>query len=208
MEGEKEKLEPPSGAATVVENAPENQTQSAQKELLRMREEFNQQRARMKELYLAKENECKRLASESANARKELEEAKAQLMIMEYSREKDAEEQRNKVEDENRTLKQLVNETLDESSLMRESVKQLNDENVRLTEEVRLLKEELADSNQVSPSLAKTVQQAKKIILKLGAADSSSCDNLEDSMRKALFRDGPFSNGGCGKRRKNIWTGE
>uniref|UniRef100_A0A182YCT3 Uncharacterized protein n=1 Tax=Anopheles stephensi TaxID=30069 RepID=A0A182YCT3_ANOST len=184
MEGEKETAEPPAGAGTVVNNAPETQIQSAQKELLRMREEFNQQRARMKELYLAKENECRRLAADSATARKELEEAKAQLMIMEYSREKDAEEQRNKVEDENRTLKQLVNETLDESSLMRESVQQMKDENGRLAEEIRQLKEELADSNQVSPSLAKTVQQAKKIILKLGAADSSSCDNLEDSMRK------------------------
>uniref|UniRef100_A0A182PT54 FYVE-type domain-containing protein n=1 Tax=Anopheles epiroticus TaxID=199890 RepID=A0A182PT54_9DIPT len=188
MEGEKEKaaaVEPTPGAGTPKDDAP-------QKEMQRMREEFNQQRARMKELYLAKENECKRLAGEAASARKELEEAKAQLMIMEFSREKDAEEQRNKVEDENRTLKQLVNETLDESSSMRESVQQLQEENGRLLEEIRQLKEELADSYQVaggmrrvSPSLAKTVQQAKKIILKLGAADSSSCDNLEESMRKA-----------------------
>uniref|UniRef100_A0A182W5S5 FYVE-type domain-containing protein n=1 Tax=Anopheles minimus TaxID=112268 RepID=A0A182W5S5_9DIPT len=184
MESEKDKSEPPTAGSTVTEATSGSQNQSAQKEILRMREEFNQQRARMKELYLAKENECKRFATESVNTRKELEEAKAQLMIMEYSREKDAEEQRNKVEDENRTLKQLVNETLDESSIMRESVKQMKDENTRLMDEIRQLKEELADSNQVSPSLAKTVQQAKKIILKLGAADSSSCDNLEDSMRK------------------------
>lgn len=94
-------------------------------------------------------DECKRHAAEATAARKELEEAKAQLRIMEYSREKDAEEQRNKVEDENRTLKQLVNETLDESSCMRESVQQLQDENGRLLEEIRQLKEELADSNQV-----------------------------------------------------------
>ncbi|XP_053678267.1 rab GTPase-binding effector protein 1 [Anopheles nili] len=158
--------------------------ENAQKELLRVREEFNQQRARMKELYLAKESECKRFVAESMSARKELEEAKAQLMIMEYSREKDAEEHRNKTEDENRTLKQLVNETLDESSIMRESVKQLQDENGRLMEEIIQLKEEIADSNQVSPSLAKTVQQAKKIILKFGTTDSSGCDNLEESMRK------------------------
>uniref|UniRef100_A0A182IAU4 Uncharacterized protein n=1 Tax=Anopheles arabiensis TaxID=7173 RepID=A0A182IAU4_ANOAR len=194
MEGEKEQTVEPSPAASTAKE----ESATAQKELARMREEFNQQRARMKELYLAKEStgphaeneanqryECKRHAAEATAARKELEEAKAQLRIMEYSREKDAEEQRNKVEDENRTLKQLVNETLDESSCMRESVQQLQDENGRLLEEIRQLKEELADSNQVSPSLAKTVQQAKKIILKLGAADSSSCDNLEESMRKA-----------------------
>lgn len=37
---------------------------------------------------------------------------------------------------------------------------------------------------QDSPSLAPVLNQAKKIIRKLGAADSSSHDNLEDSMRK------------------------
>ncbi|KFB42576.1 AGAP000407-PA-like protein [Anopheles sinensis] len=171
--------------AAVEEGAAiESQLKNAQKELLRVREEFNQQRARMKELYLSKENECRKLALEANTARKELEEMKAQFTILEYSREKDAEEHSNKNEDEVRTLKQLVNETLDESSIMRDSLKELQDENSRLTEEITQLKEELADSNQVSPSLAKTVQQAKKIILKFGAADSGSCDNLEESMRK------------------------
>ncbi|XP_058063938.1 rab GTPase-binding effector protein 1 isoform X1 [Anopheles bellator] len=161
----------------------EGERKSAQLELLRVREEFNQQRARMKELYLAKESECKRLALEVSNTRKELDELKAQMMIIEYSREKDAEEHQNKKENENRTLKQLVNDTLDESSVMRDSLKQLREENVKLASEVVQLKEELAYTNQVSPSLAKTVQQAKRIILKLGTADSTG-DNLEESMRK------------------------
>uniref|UniRef100_A0A182JM07 Uncharacterized protein n=1 Tax=Anopheles atroparvus TaxID=41427 RepID=A0A182JM07_ANOAO len=181
-EGKSESSVQPSAAD---ENAAERRIKNAQEELLRVREEFNQQRARMKELYLSKENECRRLALEATNARKELEEAKAHFVIMEYSREKDAEEHSSKNEDEVRTLKQLVNETLDESSIMRESLKELQDENARLAEEIVQLKEELSDANQVSPSLAKTVQQAKKIILKFGATDSSGCDNLEESMRKA-----------------------
>lgn len=52
MEGEKEQTVEPSPAAS----AAKEESATAQKELARMREEFNQQRARMKELYLAKES--------------------------------------------------------------------------------------------------------------------------------------------------------
>ncbi|XP_050099741.1 rab GTPase-binding effector protein 1 isoform X2 [Anopheles aquasalis] len=172
-------------SSTVTKIEAEDEATKLQAELSRVREEFNQQRARMKELYLAKENECKRVVEDLGSARKELNELKAQIRIMEFSREKDAEEQRNRMEDENRTLKQLVNETLDESSVMRDTVRQLQEKNKSMLAEIAQLKEGLAESNQVSPSLAKTVQQAKKIILKFGTVDSNSADNLEDSMRKA-----------------------
>ncbi|XP_049544860.1 rab GTPase-binding effector protein 1 isoform X2 [Anopheles darlingi] len=169
----------------VVKIQTEDEATKLQLELWRVREEFNQQRARMKELYLAKENECKRVVEDLSSARKELNELKAQIRIMEFSREKDAEEQRNRMEDENRTLKLLVNETLDESSTMRDTVRQLQEKNESMLVEIAQLKEGLAESNQVSPSLAKTVQQAKKIILKFGTIDSNGSDNLEESMRKA-----------------------
>ncbi|XP_035784010.1 rab GTPase-binding effector protein 1-like isoform X2 [Anopheles albimanus] len=172
-------------SSAVVKIETEDEATKLQAELSRVREEFNQQRARMKELYLAKENECKRVVEDLNSARKELNELKAQIQIIEFSREKDAEDQRNRMEDENRTLKQLVNETLDESSVMRDTVRQLQEKNKSMLAEITQLREGLAESNQVSPSLAKTVQQAKKIILKFGTIDSNSSDNLEESMRKA-----------------------
>ncbi|XP_058830782.1 rab GTPase-binding effector protein 1 isoform X2 [Topomyia yanbarensis] len=156
-----------------------------QQELKRTRDEFNQQRAKMKELYLAKEAECKRLAKEFNLARKELEETKSQMMVMEYSREKDLEEQNRRTQEEIQTLQQLVQETVDESTFCQGEIRRLAEENERLKTEQQELKEALVAAQQDSPGLAPVLNQAKKIIRKLGASDSSSHDNLEDSMRKA-----------------------
>ncbi|XP_029716975.1 rab GTPase-binding effector protein 1 isoform X1 [Aedes albopictus] len=155
-----------------------------QLELKRIRDEFNQQRAKMKELYLAKEAECKRFSKEAASARKELEDAKSQIMVMEYNREKDLEEQNRRAQEEIMTLQQLVQETVDESTFSHDEMRRLAEENERLRTEQHDLKEALAAAQQDSPSLAPVLNQAKKIIRKLGAADSNSHDNLEDSMRK------------------------
>ncbi|XP_062539640.1 rab GTPase-binding effector protein 1 isoform X2 [Armigeres subalbatus] len=160
-------------------------TRELQLELKRIRDEFNQQRAKMKELYLAKEGECKRFAKEAAAMRKELEEAKSQIMVMEFNREKDLEDQNRRAQEEIQTLQQLVQETVDESTYSHAEIRRLAEENERLRTEQQELKEALAVAQQDSPSLAPVLNQAKKIIRKLGAADSNSHDNLEDSMRKA-----------------------
>ncbi|XP_055615990.1 rab GTPase-binding effector protein 1 isoform X2 [Toxorhynchites rutilus septentrionalis] len=154
-------------------------------ELKRVRDEFNQQRAKMKELYLAKEAECKRFAKEVAACRKELDEAKAQLMVMEYSKEQDLEDQNRRAQEEIQTLQQLVQETVDESAISQAEVRRLGEENDRMRTEQQELKDALAAAQQDSPGLAPVLNQAKKIMRKLGAADASSNDNLEDSMRKA-----------------------
>lgn len=159
-------------------------TRELQQELKRIRDEFNQQRAKMKELYLAKEAECKRFAKEATAMRKELEEAKSQIMVMEFNREKDLEDQNRRAQEEIQTLQQLVQETVDESTYSHAEIRRLAEENERLRTEQQELKEALAAAQQDSPSLAPVLNQAKKIIRKLGAADSNSHDNLEDSMRK------------------------
>lgn len=88
--------------------------------------------------------ECKRLAKEAAVARKELEEAKSQLMVMEYNKEKDMEEQNKRAQEEIGTLQQLVQETVDESTLCQHEIRKLLDENDKLRQERQELKEELA----------------------------------------------------------------
>ncbi|XP_058445356.1 rab GTPase-binding effector protein 1 isoform X2 [Malaya genurostris] len=156
-----------------------------QQELKRTRDEFNQQRAKMKEIYLAKEAECKRLAKEANLVRKELEESKSQMMVIEYSREKDQEEQNRRTQEEINTLQQLVQETVDESTFCQAEIRRLAEENERLKTEQQELKEALVSAQQDSPGLAPVLNQAKKIMRKLGASDSGSHDSLEDSMRKA-----------------------
>ncbi|XP_053691811.1 rab GTPase-binding effector protein 1 isoform X2 [Sabethes cyaneus] len=163
-----------------------NKLKDLQQELKRVREEFNQQRAKMKDLFLAKEAECKRFIKEAAISRKELEEAKSQMMVMEYSREKDLEDQNRRAQEEIQTLQQLVQDTVDESTYSHAEIRRLADENERLRIEQQELKESLAAAQQdTPPGLAPVLNQAKKIIRKLGAADTGSHDNLEDSMRKA-----------------------
>lgn len=171
-------------AGSDEDTAESNQIRELQQELKRTRDEFNQQRAKMKELYLAKEAECKRFAKETSIARKELDDAKSQIMVMEYNREKDLEEQNRRAQEEIQTLQQLVQETVDESTIIQGEMRRLAEENERLRVEQQELRESLAAAQQDSPSLAPVLNQAKKIIRKLGAADSNSHDNLEDSMRK------------------------
>ncbi|XP_055548501.1 rab GTPase-binding effector protein 1 isoform X2 [Wyeomyia smithii] len=172
-------------ASTEAPTEDENKVKDLQCELKRVREEFNQQRAKMKDLFLAKEAECKRFIKEAAISRKELEEAKSQMMVLEYSREKDLEDQNRRAQEEIHTLQQLVQDTVDESTFSHAEIRRLADENERLRTEQQELKEALAAAQQDSPGLAPVLNQAKKIIRKLGAADTGSHDNLEDSMRKA-----------------------
>ncbi|XP_055713491.1 rab GTPase-binding effector protein 1 isoform X2 [Phlebotomus papatasi] len=150
-------------------------------EIRKLREEFNGQRAKMRELYLQKEAECKKQFGKIEALTKELDEAKSQLIVAEYRKENEMQNQELKAQEELASLRQLVQETLDESSTLKDDQKRLYDEYERIRQENHNLKEML--SNQESPSLAPVLSHVKKIARKLGA--DSKDDTLEDSMRKA-----------------------
>lgn len=80
-------------------------------EIKKMRDEFNGQRAKMKEMYIQKENELKKLVNEANELRKELNEAKSQIYIAEMNKSKDLEDQNRKAQEEIQNLQQIVNET-------------------------------------------------------------------------------------------------
>ena len=105
-------------------------------------EQFNQQRAKMKELYLAKEKECVQLKQKLIIFKKEIEEASSQLVIAEYNREKDLEDQKLRHDQEVQTLNQLIQETCDESTLAHDEIKRLTDENERFKSEVTSIREQ------------------------------------------------------------------
>ncbi|XP_055713490.1 rab GTPase-binding effector protein 1 isoform X1 [Phlebotomus papatasi] len=149
-------------------------------EIRKLREEFNGQRAKMRELYLQKEAECKKQFGKIEALTKELDEAKSQLIVAEYRKENEMQNQELKAQEELASLRQLVQETLDESSTLKDDQKRLYDEYERIRQENHNLKEML--SNQESPSLAPVLSHVKKIARKLGA--DSKDDTLEDSMRK------------------------
>ncbi|OAD54885.1 Rab GTPase-binding effector protein 1 [Eufriesea mexicana] len=165
-----------------------------------MREEFNVQRAKMKELFLQKEELKRRLQDktclekENTKLKNELDEAKSQLVVADIKIQNDILIEKRKAQEEIASLQRVIHETMEESSCSR---KQLDTEMAKLKmtlsklqEENTLLKSQLPrdppiDGPQISLStVTKTI--ARKVVSQLGAdALSLGPDNLEESMRKA-----------------------
>ncbi|RZF36695.1 hypothetical protein LSTR_LSTR010556 [Laodelphax striatellus] len=109
-----------------------------------MRAEFGQQRAKMKELFLQKEEELKRgssehnkLLEEIENLKAELNDAQTQVTVTRLDLEARLDEQKQRNQAEITSLQQLVSDTLEESSRYDEEVKRLRRANEQLVAELR-----------------------------------------------------------------------
>ncbi|RLU22736.1 hypothetical protein DMN91_005014 [Ooceraea biroi] len=169
-------------------------------ENIKMREEFDVQRAKMKELFLQKEEELKwrleenmGLQKENLRLKNELDEAKSQLVVADLKVQNDIMMEKRKAQEEIASLQQVIHETVEESSCSRKQLvsdmSKLQLALTKLQEENTLLKTQLPrdppDGPQISLSTV-TKTLARKVVSQLGA-DSLSLgpDNLEESMRKA-----------------------
>lgn len=72
-----------------------------------MRDQFNAQRARMKELFLQKENECKKLSNEVSQLNLELNEAKSRIAVDHFNR-SECQNQDRRAQEEIASLQKLV----------------------------------------------------------------------------------------------------
>ncbi|XP_049838341.1 rab GTPase-binding effector protein 1 isoform X3 [Schistocerca gregaria] len=186
-----------SRVAELMERIKELETEKQQ-----AKEEFGIQRAKLKELYLQKEEELKRstaeqerLKGENQKLSDELGEAKSQLLVAGFRVESGQQAER-KCQEEIATLQQLVHETQEYEN----EVKQLQKINKDLEQEVHQLRAQVQQhqgtsdrSGRDSPILAPSVMLsavtktlARKVVSQLGADASSVIqdNNLEDSMRK------------------------
>ncbi|XP_071631212.1 rab GTPase-binding effector protein 2 isoform X1 [Temnothorax longispinosus] len=179
---------------------PQTKISRLESENVKMREEFNVQRAKMKELFLQKEVELKRrleenmgLQKENLRLKNELDEAKSQLVVADLKIQNDIMMEKRKAQEEIASLQQVIHETVEESSCSRKQlvseVSKLQLALSKLQEENALLKTQLprdppTDGPQISLSTV-TKTLARKVVSQLGA-DSLSLgpDNLEESMRK------------------------
>ncbi|XP_015437375.1 PREDICTED: rab GTPase-binding effector protein 1 [Dufourea novaeangliae] len=189
--------------STINMNGSEDLQQKVDKlelENVKMREEFNVQRAKLKELFLQREEEFKRrlrdntcLQEEIARLKNELDEAKTQLVVADLKVQNDMLIEKRKAQEEIASLQQVIHETVEESSCSRKQldteVSKLKMTLSKLQEENTLLKSQLpreppVDGPQISLStVTKTI--ARKVVSQLGAdALSLGPDNLEESMRK------------------------
>jgi hypothetical protein len=165
-----------------------------------MQEQFNAQRAKMKELYLHKEKECSQMKQKLQLMKKELDESSSQLVILEYNRQKDLEDQKQEIQ----TLQQLLQETCEEATIANNEIAMLKAENERGRHEMKELKDLLLQTQQVSKidaSLSKirlqnSFQESNKSlesilglktlarnVKKITGTNSNSQENLEESKK-------------------------
>lgn len=170
-------------------------------ETVKMREEFNVQRAKMKELFLQKEEELKRrlqdnicLQEENTKLKNKLDETRSQLVVADLKMQNDILIEKRLAQAEIASLQRVIHETVEESSCSRKhldtevarlrmTLSKLQEENTFLKSQ--LPKEPQVDGPQISLSTV-TKSIARKVVSQLGAdALSLGPDNLEESMRKA-----------------------
>ncbi|XP_063990113.1 rab GTPase-binding effector protein 1 isoform X2 [Diachasmimorpha longicaudata] len=166
-----------------------------------MREEFNGQRAKLKELFLQKEEELKKRFKETADLqeevsklRNELDEAKSQLVVANLRLESGIDLETEKAQQEIASLQQVIQDTMEESACTRtqleNEVRKLRVYITKLEEENSMIKSQIArDIPQEGPPISLshvTKTLARKVASQLGAdALSLGPENLEESMRKA-----------------------
>lgn len=116
----------------VMENGKEYTTRLHALELenRKLREEFDSQRAKLKELYLQKEAELAKTAEEKEHLTEQVNKLKNQLddlksqLVVDRMRESDFEVEKQKAEAEIASLQRLIHETVEESSSSRSSYEQ------------------------------------------------------------------------------------
>ena len=98
---------------------------------------------------MQKEKECSQVKQKAILLKKEIEEKDSQLVILEYNRQKDLEDQKENSQQEILTLQQLLLETCDEATLANNEISRLSDENERFKHDVMSLRETLMQQQQV-----------------------------------------------------------
>ncbi|CAH1108500.1 unnamed protein product [Psylliodes chrysocephalus] len=167
-----------------------------------IQEEFNIQRAKLKDLFLLKEAELARkieenekLSGELAKLKNELDDCKSQLVVDSMTLESTFEVEKRKADEEIASLQRLVHETVEESSSTRSlydtELKKLDNYIQQLQKEISDLKREKKEESphhisQEHSSLApsQVLNVLTKGLKKLGADSFSSQESVEDPSRK------------------------
>ena len=131
----------------------------------KMLDEFNVQRAKLKELFLTKEGDVKRLTNNNEELRAQLEECQNRIILLELEKERELEE----VASLKAFVQETINESRDEDDTKRLllEIEKLRRENTRLHEVV---------AKHESNTLAPVINQVKKFALKIGSDQGASTD--------------------------------
>ncbi|XP_044758932.1 rab GTPase-binding effector protein 1 [Coccinella septempunctata] len=195
--------EPSEKPVEINENSSElqNKIHELEAENKRIRDEFNIQRAKLRDLFLQKEREFieKKEENQQLNdiikkLKIELDDSKSQLLVKGLTLESDIETQNRRANEEIASLQKLVHETIEESSCSKsihdaeiEHLKQLIQEYQFEISEMKRQQQQSPHHNIQEHSLVPSnVLNAltKGIVKKLGAESFSSQDSLDDTVKK------------------------
>ncbi|XP_011502765.1 PREDICTED: rab GTPase-binding effector protein 1 [Ceratosolen solmsi marchali] len=157
-----------------------------------IREEFDVQRGKLKELFLQKEEDAKnkieenlKLQEENSKLIDELNDIKSQLVIINIKTQNDIDFEKRKAEDEIASLQQIIASMVQDSSTTRNKlenkISKLKEENNSLR--LQIMQNLSIDGPQISlTTMTKTL--AKKVASQLGADSLSLSSENEDSSSK------------------------
>ncbi|CAG9812540.1 unnamed protein product [Phaedon cochleariae] len=180
----------------------EVQTEGLDAEKKKIQEEFNVQRAKLKDLYLQKEAELARITQENvelqeqvSRLKNELDDCKSQLYVDSITLESNLKEEKRKAQEEIASLQRIVHETVEESnstrtlydtelSKLEAYVQQLQKEIIDIKKEKNHSPHHISqDHSSLAPS--QVLNALTKSLKKLGAESFSSQESVEDNSKKA-----------------------
>ncbi|XP_001361915.2 rab GTPase-binding effector protein 1 [Drosophila pseudoobscura] len=197
-----------SRVSTVAANADDDDatnqhTSIEQTEIRKMQNEFNTQRAKMRELYMQKEAEHAQSMAERKKLQDELDELKTHLMVADLKSENEMQLKDIKAQEEISSLQQLVQDTIEESSNYKSELERIKLELNKYQQQqqqqlqqiqVQVQQPQVESSGGLAPQMLNQVKRTLGSVRKLGSDSlNSSFQQEDDSLRGS-------SNKGNGKQ--------
>ncbi|XP_016974360.1 rab GTPase-binding effector protein 1 [Drosophila rhopaloa] len=161
-----------------------------QNEMRKMQNEFNTQRAKMRELYMQKEAEVNQSQLERRQLQTELDELKTHLMVADLKSENELQLKDLKAQEEISSLQQLVQDTIEESSHYKSELERLKLELTKYQQihhQAQTLSQQpqAESSGGLAPQVLNQVKKTLGSVRKLGTDSLNSSFQQEDDTRAA-----------------------
>ncbi|XP_034653097.1 rab GTPase-binding effector protein 1 [Drosophila subobscura] len=169
-----------------------------QTEMRKMQNEFNTQRAKMRELYMQKEAEYAQSMAERKKLQEELDELKTHLMVADLKSENEMQLRDIKAQEEISSLQQLVQDTIEESSNYKSELEHIKLELSKYQQQqqqqqqvqVQVQHPPAESSGGLAPQMLNQVKKTLGSVRKLGSDSLNSSFQQEDESLR-----GPQSKG-------------
>ncbi|XP_011188518.1 rab GTPase-binding effector protein 1 isoform X1 [Zeugodacus cucurbitae] len=150
--------------------------ENLREEKRKIQNEFNAQRAKMKELYLQKETELNKCHADRKLLQRELDEMKSQFVVADLKSENELHVKELKAQEEISSLQQLVQDTIEESTILKAELERMKEENSKLWQENREYRDHVQQQPAETTSLApqQMLSHVKKTLRKLGGDTTGS----------------------------------